>query len=303
VGQPAAPTTGHRCRRHLQSILPGVTPPEHKEAEIRVYQDLNKQALAPFMAARRLGSPQHYRYYYAFSQPSGALPDVEVAHFIETAARSPEDALPLFNSLSTVARPQGGNAAEVLMDRLVAIGDRIPGAAVSGILRAFAETMDTPAFSEKVGGFGVRIAWEVAKRLVELLLPRISGCERKSVLDAMFGGGRAIGWLTHLLRGEIFAHGRFGDRATPPDRWLLTAEEFDGVLSTMLQRYRQNPAAELIQVPDFFEPALRLETRHWDRRSETLGRYFYHEQRRLTGLSVVCSILDGIQRQRRLLPA
>jgi hypothetical protein len=221
----------------LQTILPGLAPPAHNQTQIRVYQDLNNQAFNPLVSARRLGSPQHYRYYYAFSQPSGALPDLEVAHFIETAARSSDDALLLFRRLSNVPRPQGGNAAEVLMDRLVAIADQIPEPAIRGILRAFADAMDDPAFSASVGDFDIRMEWQVASRATELLMPHVLDGERKSVLDTMFRDGRAIGWLTHILRGEIFAHGHFGNRPTPPERWLLSADEFNEVLSIMLRRY------------------------------------------------------------------
>ena len=158
----------------LQEILPGLLPPAQGQNQIRVYQDLNNRALEPLVSARRLGSPQHYRYYFAFSQPSGAVSDVEVTQFIETAIRSPEDALLLFSTMSGVARPQGGNAAEVLVGRLAAIADKIPAAAIGGIIRAFAETLDAPEFSQTVGDFDVRLTWQVANRVVELLLPRTS---------------------------------------------------------------------------------------------------------------------------------
>jgi hypothetical protein len=240
-----------RAIMDLQEILPGLLPPEQGQTQIRVYQDLNKLALEPLVAARRLGSPQHYRYYFAFSQPSGTVSDVEVTQFIETAARSPEDALLLFTTMSRVARPQGGNAAEVLMDRLAAIADKIPATAIGGIVRAFAQTMDAPEFSHTVRDFGVRLTWHVANRIVELLLPRTSDDQRKAVLRQLFAEGGAIGWLTHILRGEIFAHGHHGDRPTPPERWLLTTDEFNEALATMLRRYREMPPAALSQVPNF----------------------------------------------------
>jgi len=240
-----------RAIMDLQDILPGVLPPGQGQTQIRVYQDLNKRALEPLVSARRLGSPEHYRYYFAFCQPSGAVSDVEVTQFIETAARSQEDAVLLFTTLSRVARPQGGNAAEVLMDRLAAIADKIPTAAIGGIIKAFVETLDAPEFSQTVGDFGVRLTWQVASRIVELLLPRTSDEPRRTVLRLMFAEGGAIGWLTHILRGEIFAHGQFGDRRTPPERWLLTADEFSEALATMLRRYREMPPAALSQVPNF----------------------------------------------------
>jgi KAP family P-loop domain len=240
-----------RATIDLQEILPGLATPTATQSEIRVYQDLTNATLDPFVVARRLGSPQHYRYYYAFSQPSGALPDVEVARFVETATQSADGAIRLLRSLSSQTRPQGGNAAEVLIDRLAAMAQELPTKSIGGILIALAETLDDPAFSLNVGDFGVRMSWQEGSRALGLLLPRLSGQEREVILRQMFRHCKAIGWLTQILRNEIFAHGRFGDRAIPPDRWLLTSEEFDKTLSIMLQRYREAVPLELLKVPNF----------------------------------------------------
>lgn len=241
-----------RAVMDLREVLPGLSPSTTNPPQpTRVFSELGNRAFDQFISDRRLGSPQHYRYYFAFREPSGALPDAMVAQFIETATQAPERAIALFASLSEIVRPQGGNVAEVLIDRLQIAADQIPLTAIPAILQAFAETLDAPQFATSVGDFGVRLAWEISTRTTELLLRRVSDAnQRTNILRQMFTHGRAISWLTHLLRREIFSHGHYGGRAVSPDRWLLTAGEFDMVLRTMLRRYRETPRARLLDSPD-----------------------------------------------------
>jgi hypothetical protein len=130
------------------------------------------------------------------------------------------------------------------------IPDQIPASAIGAILRTIADTMDGPAFTERVGDFGVRLSWQVASRVFQVLWSRMSDEQRGTTLREVFREGKAIGWLTHVLRGEIFAHGHFGDRPTSPHSWLLTDGEFREALSTMLRRYREMPPQNLMKVPD-----------------------------------------------------
>jgi hypothetical protein len=200
----------------------------------RVFRNLNEQGINPFVASRRLGSPQHYRYYFSF------------AH--DGAERASTNAIRMLTDLSGATRPQGGTMAEVLIDRLVAWSDRVSEGAVPGILAAFATTMDDIAWTTKAGDFGEHIAWRSARRAVTVLLKRTTGTLRQTSLNELFVNGRAIGWLSEILRNEIFSHGHFGDRAQPESEWLLSAEDAD-VLATMLRRYREMPPSELMRVP------------------------------------------------------
>ena len=206
--------------------------------------------LASLVAARRLGSPQHYRYYFAFSEPAGALSDDQVQAFIATAERSPADAVQMFIDFSRNVRPQGGTLAEVVIDRVIAWSDRIPDAAIPGILASFAQTMDSNEFSA-TGDFGERPAWGAAARAVKVLFARMQTIPvRRTSLRTLFTEGQALGWLTQLFRNEIFSHGLYGDRPEPEERRLLTSAEFEEVRSSMLKRYSETPPAELMRVPD-----------------------------------------------------
>lgn len=235
----------------LQEILPGLEATAPTEEHISVFQSITTQSLETFISGRRLGSPNHYRFYYAFVQPSGVLPDEKVQIFIEVAGRSPSDAILMFATMSGIERPQGGTEADVLVDRLAAISERIPTNSILGILACFADTMDRPTFSGAHGDFGRHPTWEAAARATKRLLKRATSEARAEIVPRLFERGSALGWLTHIFRGEIFAHGHYGDRPADEDRWLLTATEFSDVLSIMLRRYRAASLLELSNTPDF----------------------------------------------------
>jgi hypothetical protein len=99
-----------RSIMELGEVLPGIDPGIggglNRDVR-RVFNNLGKQSINAFVASRRLGSPQHYRYYFAFSHPAGALPDEQVQAFIESAERAPSDAIQMFIDLADVSRPQG----------------------------------------------------------------------------------------------------------------------------------------------------------------------------------------------------
>jgi hypothetical protein len=139
--------------------------------------------------------------------------------------------------------------ADVVIDRVAGWSSRIPIRAVPGIVNALAQMMDFPTLST-MADLGRRPSWEQAARAVRGLLGRVTGDIRVSSLRALFVEGAALGWLSEILRREIFPHGRFGDRPDPPERWLLSETEFAEVLSTMLTRYRETDPGQLMAVPD-----------------------------------------------------
>lgn len=232
----------------LGTILPGIefhVDEPHK----RLFSNLDKRTLAPFIAAKRLGSPQHYRYYFAFAQPAGALADQQVQAFVDSARASPDDAIQMLLKLGRVARPQGGNLAEVLIDRLNGWVDRIPADAIPGIINTLAQSMDADELAAE-GDFAERFTWRAATQLLKILLRRTTSEVRKASLHDLFADGRAVGWLTGIIREEIFAHGLHGDRPKPESDWLLSADEFSDALNVMLNRYQNMPPGELMRVPE-----------------------------------------------------
>jgi hypothetical protein len=76
------------------------------------------------------------------------------------------------------------------------------------------------------------------------------GVDRAACLRELFTDGRSLGWLTGMLRDEVFAHGLYGDRAEPEEQRLLTQQEFRTVLDIMLERNRSADPEVLLNVPN-----------------------------------------------------
>ena len=231
----------------LGGILPGLE--FHvEEPHKRLFANLDKRTLAPFIASKRFGSPQHYRYYFAFAQPTGALSDQQVQAFIDSASASPDDAILVLLNLAREERPQGGTLAELLIDRLNVWVDRIPDEAIPGIIKTLGQSMDTDELAV-AGDFDERFTWRAATQLLRSLRRRASIGVQKATIE-LFKYGRAVGWLTSIIREEIFAHGLHGDRPKPEIDWLLHKDEFSDILDVMLNRYRDIPPEELMRVPE-----------------------------------------------------
>jgi hypothetical protein len=231
----------------LSDMLPGVEAVAADKP--RLFENVGAATLAPFIASRRLGSPEHYRLYFAFSEPAGALRDEQVELFIEAATTSPDEASLMFGKFSREKRPQGGSLAELLMDRLLVSIDRLSNEAIPAIVHALAEWMDSDTLAI-AGDFNERFAWHVATRLLKGLLKKAEPETRRSTVDCLFREGKALGWLSSVLRGEIFSHGIFGDRVRPESDWVLDQTEFNNAVRIMNYRYSQLDSEMLKTVPD-----------------------------------------------------
>jgi len=230
----------------LSSTLPGIK----TAADRNLFGNLGRVAFNNFIADRRLGSPEHYRFYFAFAQPAGALGDEQVEAFLALAERDPAQARLMFADLARQQRPQGGSMAEVLIERIIGALDRIPPGAVRGIFASFADNLDDMAIASHDGDFGQYPAWGAAEYATGLLLQLVPEPDRANLLQRLFLEGSALGWLTSVLRQEIFSHGHYGDRPKPEEQRLLKPAEFQQVLALMLRRYSETPDDVLLRVPN-----------------------------------------------------
>ncbi|MCB1511264.1 MAG: hypothetical protein KDJ36_10205 [Hyphomicrobiaceae bacterium] len=263
-----------RTRYEMGQMLPGIIRDFAAEAAdaAHVFHDLRREKFAEFIVQRRLASPEHYRYYFAFALPGGSLRDDEVRAFVALAQHDVPAAVTRFTELTAQPRPQGGVKAELLIDRLTAAYQQVPADAVAGIFASLSATLDNVALSSRDGDFGQHRAWGAAELLVTKLLATVEVDRRAACLQQLFATGAAIGWQTSLLRSEIFAHGYYGNSQEPEAQRLLTPAEFERFRTVMLGRYRSMPPHELRAAPNLisllygWEQAARNDdAKHWAR--------------------------------------
>ncbi|HKY22046.1 MAG TPA: P-loop NTPase fold protein [Vicinamibacterales bacterium] len=236
----------------LSECLPGL---KHHlgnalERSWRLHEETSEDELAELISHRRLGSPQHYRYYFALSPPNGAISDVDFRSFVQRAAEAPDEAVEQFRLLATTTRPQGGVMAEALLDRLQGRGlDQIPATSLPGVLLAVADGIDDAAVTTGRGDWDRYWIWNDASRLFKGALTRLKGAERDAIVRNVFGSGRSLGWLTNVFRSETFAHGLYGDRRESEKDWILTSDEFQTVTGLLLRRYEALSTTDVRHVP------------------------------------------------------
>lgn len=240
--------------RHFGEYLPGVNQRTAAQGDDQwlVYDQVSEQELASRIAERRLGSPQHYRYYFALSPPTGAIEDSDFEEFLKNSEEAPEAASRQFLIYSNTPRAQGGVVAEAVLDRLKGSAvHRLSDAAARGVLLAIGDGMDDAARQIGRGDWGEYWIWRDAQRILAESLSDKAADFRLGLVSDLFEGARSLGWLTNVFRGETFDHGIYGDRKAPEDQWMLTSEEFDLARDRIVERYRKLGGADIRRIPKF----------------------------------------------------
>jgi hypothetical protein len=101
----------------INSFLPGVGSFALGDGAKRKVFDFSQDELAQYEFNRRLGSPSHWRQYFAFEAPSYALRDSDLAAFIEAAAKGKAKAI--LTDLLDRRHERRGHFVDLLLDRLL----------------------------------------------------------------------------------------------------------------------------------------------------------------------------------------
>lgn len=223
----------------LSYFLPGTDSFLLEDDKQRVF-NFKEGELNRFEDGRRLGSPSHWRLYFAFDHPSYAVKDDEVALFLHSAKTSASEAAETLRVLAKRQHHMPGHFLEVLIDRLS--GREIPPEERQGIALAFAEAMDDVAKRVKRGDPGQNEIWRQAYGLLT--------SDTAAIFEELFGSGLSINWLAYVLRRQGFAHGLPDDGKVDPDRQWLTREQLDSAIQIMVQRFRALGAEAIFQTPE-----------------------------------------------------
>jgi len=253
LSDPAGYSLGSLFR--LSQIVPGVAGAfgrDTKEPQKLILAEVGDNALGLLERSRRLGSPQHYRYYFSLSKPQGALDD-EVLFQLIAELNQGKDVLAHLQKLAATPRAHGGTMYGVLLDRLQRASlDKLERDSRRRLLLAIASTVDEAERRQPLGGaFGQRDIWRAARHLLRSYLGEIDAEERKSFVQKLFVQGSSIGWLMESVIGrELFDHGRVGNPRASSDNWLLTPDELDLAILELHKRLSSCDQGNIIDAPD-----------------------------------------------------
>ncbi len=213
----------------LAEVLPGFAPEPggSKPGLFRFDSDQVKR----FAAGRRIGSPRHYRFYFALAAPSGRLSEREIGRFV-ALAEAGGDVGGVFRHYAAAQRLQGGTLAGVLVERLV--DWPLPPAAAAPIIACLAGCMDIAALSAAASGGQSEHCWEAGRRLLRTLLRLLQGQARRTAIDSL-AEGSAAAWVAGLLRLEkLAAAGRTA--RTAGGEPMLAPAECDAIQNALVRR-------------------------------------------------------------------
>lgn len=240
-------------RHNFAEVLPGVeTDYSDNGNSFKIFQKMSDQERDAAIQKRRLASPDDYRLYFALTGPSHALTQDDFTSMWSAAKHSAEQAGAELLRLHDRHAAGSLTKADLLLERMSGGAYKIlPSQQCENILLALSQIMDVAYRRNPFDLFWVNSVWDRARRLIPFLLLRLEPAHRATVITKMFREGAAIGWLTLLLRYEMFAHGRInGGRRRPDSEWLFTNEELDSIIQIMLSRYRMMSIRDVFGCPN-----------------------------------------------------
>jgi hypothetical protein len=238
----------------LRRFIPGVADVE--EAEKRVFNEMNSAATSEAITLKRLGSPLHYRFYFALTGPKTVMPEEDFTRLLELARTNVAQLTTRLTEEVMKRRSSGKTWFEHVLNRLddecisVLDEDQLVGIvkALSGMMdRAMGEDGDHRAFSLSLDGIANKVVKSCLIRLNELNSEKQAETIRQIASD-----GAAISWLVgKFFRSQLFLHGKVGSDTVSPDQWEISEVVLDEAIDILKARVSKQATKELIpSLPD-----------------------------------------------------
>lgn len=238
----------------LRRFIPGVA--EVEEAEKCVFNTMNSGAISEAITLKRLGSPLHYRFYFALTGPKTVMPDDEFKNLLELARANVAQLTKRLTEEVMKRRISGKTWFEHVLNRLddecISALDEYQ---LVGIVKALSGMMDYAL--KEIGehrAFAISIDG-IANIIVKNCLNRLRDLNSKLQFDTVrqiADDGAAINWLVgSFFRSQLIKHGRVGNRAEKPDQWEISEDVLDEAIDILKERVSEQATKELIpNLPD-----------------------------------------------------
>ncbi|MHA3027773.1 KAP family P-loop NTPase fold protein [Chromohalobacter israelensis] len=239
---------------NLGRFIPGLVDTEKPDE--RVFKEVSSFAVSESIKLKRVGSPLHYRFYFALTGPKTVMSDEEFNALLELACRDVEQLASRLSENAKKRRQSGRTWFEHVLDRLDdECISRLNEDQLVGMLKALSEMMDVAmeedgearVFSLSLDGIANEVAKGCLKRLRELNPDR-----QAEAIQYMASEGSAINWLVgNFFRSQIFRHGRVGDQPQASEQWEISDEILDVAINILKHRVSRQYTRELIpSLPD-----------------------------------------------------
>lgn len=231
-------TPSRALLRSLAEVLPGLQYEFNNEDEkprAKAFCDFDK---TPYIVHSRLGSNQHYRYYFAQSLPRNSLSNDSLASFIEAARENQDQAINQLFALADQVTGTGRLRCYPLLDHLAGLDySRQPRQTAKSVVAALAASMDPAALREGIGSWGEYNVWREARKVFGKAWESAEPEDKTSIIDAIFNNQPSIGWITSIVREEVFSHGIFGGQGKHPSERVFSPTEMKKATQLLVNAY------------------------------------------------------------------
>ncbi|MBN7757349.1 hypothetical protein JYP46_11020 [Nitratireductor aquimarinus] len=238
----------------LKQFIPGVR--ANEDASKRVFSEASLREASDAIELKRLGSPLHYRYYFALTGPKTVMSDEDFNQLLEFARSDLPSLKARLEHHARSLRQSGRTWFEHILDRLDdSLVSKLDKETVGGIVLAMSDTMDSViATDNKPRAFAFSVT-STAVRVAERLLVRLRTVDQEAfekVSKEMAEKGTALNWLVgNFFRDQMWDHGKVGDRPSQPGRLVFSDEFLDMLLDIMRGRISSADVQESIAgMPD-----------------------------------------------------
>ncbi len=238
-------------RHYFSEQLPGMSPDYGQDAKgFNIFERVSEFELNLAIKAKRLASPDHYRLYFALSDPSHALTNDLTTRFWAAVEKGPSEAGRALLELDSNSISPSMTKADLLLERIgPQVSELLSEGQGKNLLIAFSNVLDDVYRRHPFDLFWPGNIWDRADKLITPIMRPLNVGSRRAFIETLFKDGSAIGWLTALFRRETFGHGRFGDERRSKDEWFFDNDEFDLIAVIMLERYRAMTIADIFKAP------------------------------------------------------
>lgn len=138
---PSGGLSSVRSISNLGRFIPGLVDTEKPDE--RVFNAMNSAAVSEAIRLKRIGSPLHYRFYFALTGPKTVMSDEEFNTLLELACRDIEQLTSRLSENAKKRRQSGRTWFEHVLDRLDdECISKLDEDQLAGILKALSEMMD-----------------------------------------------------------------------------------------------------------------------------------------------------------------
>ena len=238
----------------LQRFVPGVS--NQKKPEESVFNRAGTMSVSKTISLKRLGSPLHYRFYFALTGPKTVMSDNDFNSLLELARSDVEKLVSRLSEEVEKRRGSGKTWFEHVLDRLDdGCISNLDEKQLEGFLLAFADMMDTAISVGNNQDFFFVTVDQAADSAAQCCLSRLQVLnpdKQAETVRKIASDGKAINWLVgYFFRNQLFRHGKVGDKAEHPDQWEISEKVLDQAIEILRERVRQPDIKEIIpSLPD-----------------------------------------------------